>query len=161
MARPAREKGPDAFRTIGEAADEVGVAAHVLRFWESKFPGLRPLKRGGSRRYYRPRDIELLHQIKHLLHNEGYTIKGAAKALRNGNAPAAAGDGASALAPVVAASAAPSQLPLLPPDASLPAEAGLPAPAVSRLEAVRSELESLAAECASVAAGNSPLRPSD
>ncbi|MCA8927712.1 MAG: MerR family transcriptional regulator, partial [Alphaproteobacteria bacterium] len=87
MERPARAKGADAFRTISEAAQEVGVAPHVLRFWETKFPTLRPLKRGGSRRYYRPRDIELLHRIKRLLHEEGYTIKGASKALRSGNDP--------------------------------------------------------------------------
>ncbi len=158
MGRPAREKGPDAFRTIGEAAEEVGVAAHVLRFWETKFSGLRPLKRGGSRRYYRPRDIELLHQIKHLLHDEGYTIKGAAKALRTGSAMAPAGlDGAEQ--PTVAAVIQSSDAPELPLP-SLGAEA-LPAAAYSRVETIRNVLESLAAECVSVAAGNSPPRPSD
>jgi DNA-binding transcriptional MerR regulator len=78
--RPA--KSSTAFRTISEVADELDVAQHVLRFWESKFPQVRPLKRGGGRRYYRPEDIELLRQIRSLLYDEGYTIKGAQKLLR-------------------------------------------------------------------------------
>ena len=81
-AQPARPKGPDAFRTIGEASAEVGVAPHVLRFWEGKFQSLQPLKRAGGRRYYRPSDIALLLRIKQLLHVEGMTVKGAQKALR-------------------------------------------------------------------------------
>ncbi|MEO8812525.1 MAG: MerR family transcriptional regulator [Caulobacteraceae bacterium] len=67
-------KGPDAFRTISEAADEVGVAQHVLRFWETKFPFVRPMKRAGGRRFYRPGDIEILAEIRRLLHQEGYSI---------------------------------------------------------------------------------------
>jgi len=78
--RPA--KASTAFRTIGEVAEDLGVAQHVLRFWETKFPALRPLKRGGGRRYYRPEDVELLRRIRKLLYEEGYTIKGAQKALR-------------------------------------------------------------------------------
>ena len=65
-----------AFRTIGEVAGELGLPAHVLRFWESKFPQLQPLKRSGGRRYYRPEDVELLRRIRRLLHEEGYTIRG-------------------------------------------------------------------------------------
>jgi DNA-binding transcriptional MerR regulator len=75
-------KSQAAFRTISEVADELDVAQHVLRFWESKFPQVRPLKRGGGRRYYRPEDIELLRDIRSLLYDEGYTIKGAQKLLR-------------------------------------------------------------------------------
>ncbi len=79
-ARPP--KSAAAFRTISEVAGELDVAQHVLRFWESKFPQVRPLKRGGGRRYYRPEDVDLLRQIRSLLYEEGYTIKGAQKLLR-------------------------------------------------------------------------------
>ncbi len=78
--RPA--KSSHAFRTISEVAEELNVAQHVLRFWESKFPQVRPLKRGGGRRYYRPEDIDVLRQIRALLYDEGYTIKGAQRHLR-------------------------------------------------------------------------------
>ena len=88
---PARGgKSQTAFRTISEVADELDVAQHVLRFWESKFPQVRPLKRGGGRRYYRPEDIELLREIRTLLYDEGYTIKGAQKLLRQRRARPAA-----------------------------------------------------------------------
>ena len=69
-------KGPEAFRTISEAADELGVPQHVLRFWESKFSFIRPMKRAGGRRFYRPQDIAILAGVQRLLHKEGYTIKG-------------------------------------------------------------------------------------
>jgi DNA-binding transcriptional MerR regulator len=69
-------KGPDAFRTISEAADELGVAQHVLRFWETKFSFIRPMKRAGGRRFYRPQDIAVLRGVRSLLHDQGYTIKG-------------------------------------------------------------------------------------
>jgi DNA-binding transcriptional MerR regulator len=75
-------KSAAAFRTISEVAGELDVAQHVLRFWESKFPQVRPMKRGGGRRYYRPEDVDLLRQIRSLLYEEGYTIKGAQKLLR-------------------------------------------------------------------------------
>lgn len=75
-------KAAEAFRTISEVAGELNVQKHVLRFWESKFPQIRPMKRGGGRRYYRPEDMELLRGIRHLLHAEGYTIKGVQKILR-------------------------------------------------------------------------------
>jgi DNA-binding transcriptional MerR regulator len=75
-------KAQEAFRTISEVADELGVPKHVLRFWEVKFPQVRPMKRGGGRRYYRPEDLELLRGIRHLLHAEAYTIKGVQKILR-------------------------------------------------------------------------------
>jgi len=69
-------KGPDAFRTISEAASEVGVAQHVLRFWETKFSFIRPMKRAGGRRFYRPQDLAVLRGVRRLLHEEGYTIMG-------------------------------------------------------------------------------------
>ena len=69
-------KGPEAFRTISEAADELHVPQHVLRFWETKFPFIRPMKRAGGRRFYRPSDIAVLKGVRRLLHDEGYTIKG-------------------------------------------------------------------------------------
>ena len=75
-------KSPDAFRTISEVADWIGVHAHVLRFWESKFSQVKPVKRAGGRRYYRPSDMQLLSGIKKLLHDDGMTIKGVQKVLR-------------------------------------------------------------------------------
>ena len=80
--RGTNGKSAAAFRTISEVAHELDVAQHVLRFWESKFPQVKPLKRGGGRRYYRPEDVELLRQIRSLLYDEGYTIKGVQKLLR-------------------------------------------------------------------------------
>lgn len=76
------DKSPDAFRTISEVADDLDVPKHVLRFWEGKFAQLRPMKRGGGRRYYRPEDVELLRGIRQLLYEDGYTIKGVQKILR-------------------------------------------------------------------------------
>jgi DNA-binding transcriptional MerR regulator len=78
------EKSPSAFRTISEVADELDVPQHVLRFWESKFPQVRPLKRGGGRRYYRPEDVVLLRRIRQCLYQEGYTIRGVQRLLREG-----------------------------------------------------------------------------
>jgi DNA-binding transcriptional MerR regulator len=80
-------KSAAAFRTISEVAAELEVPAHVLRFWESKFPQIRPLKRGGGRRYYRPEDVDLLRRIRLLLYRDGYTIKGAQKLLRTPDQP--------------------------------------------------------------------------
>jgi DNA-binding transcriptional MerR regulator len=86
---PTRRTGKSetAFRTIGEVAEDLDVPAHVLRFWESKFPQLKPLKRGGGRRYYRPEDIQLLRHIRQCLYQEGYTIRGVQKLL-GGEGPA-------------------------------------------------------------------------
>ncbi len=75
-------KAPDAFRTISEVADDLDLPQHVLRFWESRFPHIKPMKRGGGRRYYRPEDIDLLRGIRHLLYGEGYTIRGVQRILR-------------------------------------------------------------------------------
>ncbi len=76
------EKSPEAFRTISEVAEELDVPQHVLRFWETRFAQIKPMKRGGGRRYYRPGDVDLLRGIKHLLYGEGYTIKGVQRILR-------------------------------------------------------------------------------
>jgi DNA-binding transcriptional MerR regulator len=80
------DKSPDAFRTISEVADDLDLPQHVLRFWETRFTQIRPMKRGGGRRYYRPEDVDLLKGIRHLLYDHGYTIKGVQKLLKvNGN----------------------------------------------------------------------------
>jgi DNA-binding transcriptional MerR regulator len=76
------EKNPDAFRTIGEAAEDLDLPQHVLRFWETRFTQIKPLKRGGGRRYYRSGDIDLLRAVKKLLHVDGYTIKGVQRLLK-------------------------------------------------------------------------------
>jgi DNA-binding transcriptional MerR regulator len=142
---PAGEERPrkssSAFRTISEVADELDVAQHVLRFWESKFPQVRPLKRGGGRRYYRPEDVDLLRQIRKLLYDEGYTIKGAQKLLRArrsrspaADAPSPAPPPPTAPAPARAAATAPSP-PRVPPSAEV----------LRRLQALRGELGELRA----------------
>ncbi len=76
------DKAPEAFRTISEVAEELEVPKHVLRFWEAKFAQLKPMKRGGGRRYYRPEDVALLRGIRFLLYNDGYTIRGVQKIFR-------------------------------------------------------------------------------
>jgi DNA-binding transcriptional MerR regulator len=83
MLAAVREKSPEAFRTISEVATELDMPQHVLRFWESRFAQVRPIKRAGGRRYYRPEDIDLLRGIRALLYREGFTIKGAQKVLRD------------------------------------------------------------------------------
>jgi DNA-binding transcriptional MerR regulator len=115
------DKSDTAFRTISEAADEIGVQAHVLRFWETRFPQLQPLKRAGGRRYYRPADMALLRQIKGLLHDGGMTIRGAQLAL--------AGKGVAAEAP------APP-----PPPVATPAASAAPAVDRTALIAIRNRL---------------------
>jgi len=78
-------KSPQAFRTISEVSNEVNIPAHVLRFWETKFPNINPLKRSGNRRYYRPEDVKLIIRIKTLLYDNGYTVKGVQKLLKENN----------------------------------------------------------------------------
>jgi DNA-binding transcriptional MerR regulator len=137
-------KSETAFRTIGEVAEDLDVPAHVLRFWESKFSQLKPLKRGGGRRYYRPEDIQLLRHIRQCLYQEGYTIRGVQKLL-GGEAHA---DSAVDLSD---AAAAPSLFPLEPergraaPSASAKVPRRAPAPAKkpdlkAALEDIRREL---------------------
>jgi len=82
MATAAGEKAPGAFKTIGELSRELGVAQHILRYWETRFPELRPLQRAGNRRYYRPADVDLVRRIHRLLTAEGYTVRGVQKLLR-------------------------------------------------------------------------------
>lgn len=78
----SQDKSPDAFRTISEVAEDLDLPQHVLRFWETRFTQIKPLKRGGGRRYYRPDDVELLKGIRYLLYGEGYTIKGVQRILK-------------------------------------------------------------------------------
>jgi DNA-binding transcriptional MerR regulator len=80
-------KSPEAFRTISEAAEELDLPQHVLRFWETRFAQIKPMKRGGGRRYYRPADVDLLKGIRHLLYDKGYTIRGVQRILREESVP--------------------------------------------------------------------------
>lgn len=91
---PRVEKDAEAFRTIGEAATELGLKTHVLRFWETKFPELKPMKRADGRRFYRPEDMAFLRMLQNLLHVQGLTIRGAIKVLRERGVEGALGDGA-------------------------------------------------------------------
>ena len=99
-AEPTR-KSDQAFRTIGELADDLGVPQHILRYWETRFPQLRPLQRAGNRRYYRPADVALVNRIHRLLNHDGYTIRGVQQLLASGS-----GGDSEAAAPVAAAPAA-------------------------------------------------------
>lgn len=142
--RPRPRKAPAAFRTISEVADELHIPQHVLRFWETKFAQVRPLKRGGGRRYYRPDDITLLRRIADLLYAQGYTIKGVQRLLREGGGrladdipPAAAEERAAAAAEQAVAEAAPLLLtePAAPPSPRAPGAAT----EAARLRAVLTE----------------------
>ena len=121
----AADKAPGAFKTIGELSQELGVAQHILRYWETKFPQLRPLQRAGNRRYYRPADVELARKIHRLLSEEGYTVRGVQKLLRDRM-------GASEPPPTSAPAPAPAE-----PVASPQPRAGVD---VSRLVALRDRL---------------------
>lgn len=92
----ASPKSPGAFRTIGEVSEQTGIAQHILRYWETRFPQLRPVTRAGNRRYYRPEDVVLVTRIDRLLHKDGYTVRGVQQLLggkRDASAvPASAGD---------------------------------------------------------------------
>lgn len=114
------DKSPDAFRTISEVADELDIPQHVLRFWETRFGQIRPLKRGGGRRYYRPDDVDLLKGIRHLLYSEGYTIKGVQRILKEDGPKAVQTIGRTGMV-------APAQAPQAP----LPAKAPAPAPDIA------------------------------
>nr|WP_198375695.1 MerR family transcriptional regulator [Roseomonas rubea] len=132
-ARGKPRKAPTAFRTISEVADDLHIPQHVLRFWETKFPQLKPLKRGGGRRYYRPEDIALLRRISDLLYTQGYTIKGVQRLLRDGTdeGPQAAVTG---------------ELPLGdPPPAAEEQETAALREALAELESIARELRALAA----------------
>jgi DNA-binding transcriptional MerR regulator len=129
-ARP--KKAPNAFRTISEVADDLHIPQHVLRFWETKFPQVRPLKRGGGRRYYRPDDIALLRRISGLLYVQGYTIKGVQRLLREGG-----GRLSDDIPPPTeeerAAAAAEAQGPPADPELPLPGLAPPPTPGIARI----------------------------
>ena len=105
-------KGPEAFRTISEAADELHVPQHVLRFWETKFAFIRPMKRAGGRRFYRPTDIAVLRGVRCLLHDEGYTIKGVQRLYREQGVrrliAAGEGGGTDTTVPVASAGTSPA-----------------------------------------------------
>lgn len=151
------DKSPNAFRTISEVSETLDVPAHVLRFWESKFPAVRPIKRGGGRRYYRPEDVTLLVGIRELLYEDGLTIKGVQKIFREKGQRHVVGRGAEVLGeplelvdPMVAfdiPEPEPEAAPL--PAASAeapepaPAEAEADAPETVRVKAVISKLEAL------------------
>ncbi|MDB5570246.1 MAG: MerR family transcriptional regulator [Hyphomicrobiales bacterium] len=105
------DKNTDAFRTISEAAEELDLPQHVLRFWETRFTQIKPLKRGGGRRYYRPVDLELLRAIRHLLYGEGYTIKGVQRILKEQGARAVIDLVASGAANLGARASAPAHNP--------------------------------------------------
>ena len=114
-------KGPDAFRTISEASDELGVPQHVLRFWETRFSFIRPMKRAGGRRFYRPHDIAILRGVRRLLHDDGMSIKGVQQLHREEGVRhlVAAGEGVIAPRKVVASAPTPMALtaePVAPPE---------------------------------------------
>lgn len=103
-------KSPEALRTISEAADLLGVETHVLRFWESKFKQIKPMKRRGGRRYYRPEDVELLKNIRHYLYEKGFTIRGVQQLMKETDLPEASNDSrADVNAPVASLSPAKRQ----------------------------------------------------
>ena len=133
-------KSAAAFRTISEVASDLDVPQHVLRFWETKFTQVRPMKRGGGRRYYRPEDVELLRSIRALLYGDGYTIKGVQKLLREGGLKPVADD--TPPAPETPPSVAPT--PVAPPTApQAPASAGFSADQRAELKSLLGELEAV------------------
>ena len=137
-------KSASAFRTISEVATELSVPSHVLRFWETKFTQVRPLKRGGGRRYYRPEDISLLRTIRSLLYDDGYTIKGVQKLLREGGGkPTLEGAGASAAKPTTAPPPAPQPAVDRTLEAEKTVNTNLPATTRGALSDVLRELEEL------------------
>ena len=135
-------KGPEAFRTISEAADELDVPQHVLRFWETKFNFIRPMKRAGGRRFYRPSDIAVLRGVRRLLHDEGYTIKGVQRLHREQGVKrlVAAGEGEAVTAPAE-------------PQTTLPPGADLDALGRDRLTEILQELEAAKARLDAVLRG--------
>ncbi len=152
--RPRLPKSASAFRTISEVADELDVPQHVLRFWETRFAQIRPLKRAGGRRYYRPEDVDLLRRIRGLLYQQGYTIKGVQKLLRDTPRERAEKQAAAAVEAdptLVAEDAAPTpelQTPAATSVASVADDGRMAARAaiddlIAELESMRAELERL------------------
>lgn len=136
-------KSLEAFRTIGEVSDLLDVPKHVLRFWEARFPQIKPMKRGGGRRLYRPEDVALLRGIHHLLHHAGFTIKGVQKILRE--------QGVDAVKTLAAENGAPDMVEVAVPVRAKPAgkAPGKTVPLKARLAAIASELEA----CLAIARG--------
>ncbi len=170
MAEPAEATEPErrrgtksatAFRTISEVAGDLDVPPHVLRFWESKFSQVRPLKRGGGRRYYRPEDIDLLRLIRELLYTDGYTIKGVQKLLRKDGikAPGRDAEARGPAGPGEDARAAPQRAKPPPEPAGTPS-APAPVMAVETPTAGTGELEALRAAMEDVLAEIESLRES-
>lgn len=140
--RPVDMKSPSAFRTISEVASDLAVPQHVLRFWESKFQQIKPLKRGGGRRYYRPEDVRIINDIKDLLYNQGFTIRGVQKLLReNGRTPSARSMVAEPQVPTSLANSTPHTITV--PSQQTPR--GLSAEKRREIEAVLVELKALRA----------------
>jgi len=128
------DKAEDAFRTIGELSAELGIQQHILRYWETRFPQLRPLQRAGNRRYYRPADAALVRRIHSLLNEQGYTIRGVQKLLAQ-KSPAANPD------------PAPPPTPIAPQPVLVVSQSALPSPARAELLAIRESLvQALAAD---------------
>ena len=138
------DKAPDAFRTISEAAEDLDLPQHVLRFWETRFTQIKPLKRGGGRRYYRPDDVEFLRGLKHLLHAEKYTIKGVQKIIKEQGAKSIQGAGRAIAVGATAASAPVKAPPVIVRETVAPARAvsraAVPTSARGLLEAALEEL---------------------
>ncbi|HTI85775.1 MAG TPA: MerR family transcriptional regulator [Alphaproteobacteria bacterium] len=133
-ASSARAKSAAAFRTISEVASILDVPQHVLRFWETRFAQVKPLKRGGGRRYYRPEDVTLLQEIRRLLYSEGYTIKGVQRLMKDGSLKARLSEPAEPVQPAAVA-ASEGHSPTLPEPARAPIRA-----AIAELEAIRAAL---------------------
>ncbi len=150
--RPRLPKSASAFRTISEVADELDVPQHVLRFWETRFAQIRPLKRAGGRRYYRPEDVDLLRRIRGLLYQQGYTIKGVQKLLRDSPRERAEKQAAAAVEadPSLAADEAAPMPELQTPAAPLAASAADDGRMAARaaIDDLIAELESMRAELA-------------
>lgn len=137
-AAPLPGKAPAALRTISEVSAELGVPQHILRFWETRFPELRPMKRGGNRRYYRPADVALCRALHRLLHAEGYTVKGVQRLLASQGARGLVARLAGEAEPAPPAAPPPAPPTALPaPPTALPA---LPEPLAGRLAAIRDRL---------------------
>ncbi len=150
----------EAFRNISEVSDELGVKKHVLRFWETRFPQLKPMKRGGGRRYYRPADLELLRGIRRLLQAEGYSVRGVQKILREGGMEDVKRMGREPVAPRRASARARAA----PPSPALPAAKPGPAPRLSEtqvgmLRDVVAELAALQAMLRDVEGAPADVRP--
>lgn len=149
MASATKAEG--AFLTIGELADELGLPHHILRYWETRFPQLKPLQRAGNRRYYRPEDAQLVREINRLLYQDGYTVKGVQKLLGIKPVPASVApvqteNSAEIILPIVAPEPSPLKPAVTSPDPLTPSQSGVPAidpeRLIAPLRAIRARLSS-------------------